>query len=110
MKLEPGVVILLKIDFHQAEGSKVRPAVVLFDSGDDDFMAAPITSRRREIEYDLESRSWRAAGLNVPSFIRVHKLTVLAKSAVRRNLNRLADSDCQALRRVLARMFFPAGA
>ena len=33
--------------FHQAVGGKVRPAIVLLDAGDDDFVAAPVTSRDR---------------------------------------------------------------
>jgi hypothetical protein len=57
----------------------VRPAVVLLDTGDDDFVAAPVTSRPRLSEYDLPVQEWTTAGLNVPSFIRVHKLTVLPK-------------------------------
>jgi hypothetical protein len=36
-------VVLIRIDFHQASGFKVPPAVVLLDTGDDDFVAAPVT-------------------------------------------------------------------
>lgn len=41
MTLRPGEVVLIRIDFHQASGGKVRPAVVLLDAGDDDFVGAP---------------------------------------------------------------------
>ena len=44
MTLQFGEVVLIRI---QATGAKVRPAVVLLDSGDDDFVAAPIKSQVR---------------------------------------------------------------
>lgn len=43
MTLRPGEVVLIRIDFHRMPSGKLRPAVVLLDSADDDFFAAPIT-------------------------------------------------------------------
>ena len=103
MKL--GEVVLLRMEFHQTTGGKVRPAVVLLDTGDDDFVAAPVTSRPTLSEYDLPVQEWKTAGLNVPSFIRVHKLTVLPKSGMVRQLGRLTKPDCDALVQVLGRAF-----
>ena len=93
MKLQLGDVVLLRMEFHQIAGSKIRPAVVLLDTGDDDFIAAPITSRARASAYDLAIQEWGAAGLNVPSFARVHKLTVQPKSGIARQLGSLAKPD-----------------
>jgi mRNA interferase MazF len=70
MTLRPGEIVLIRIDFHQATGGKLRPAVVLLDSGDDDFVAAPITSRFRDSDFDVPIHQWREAGLNVVSTIR----------------------------------------
>ena len=83
----------------------MRPAVVRLDAGDDDFVAAPVTSRPRLSEYDLPVQEWKFAGLNVPSFIRVHKLTVLAKSGIVRPLGSLTKPDRDALVQILARAF-----
>ena len=93
------------MEFHQTAGGKLRPAIVLLDVGDDDFVAAPVTSRRRLSDYDLPVQEWKAAGLNVPSFIRVHKLTVLPKSGIVRQLGSLTKSDRDALVQILARAF-----
>ena len=41
------------MQFHEATGAKVRPAVVLLDTGDSDFVAAPVTSQARNSEFDL---------------------------------------------------------
>lgn len=103
MKL--GDLVLLRMEFHQTAGGKVRPAVVLLDAGDDDFVAAPVTSRPKLSEYDLPVQEWKTARLNVPSFIRVHKLTVLPKSGIVRQLGSLTKSDRDALVQILIRAF-----
>jgi mRNA-degrading endonuclease toxin of MazEF toxin-antitoxin module len=83
----------------------VRHAVVLLDSADDDFIAAPITSSNRVSGFDVPILQWREAGLNTASTIRVHKLTVLAKDEIVRRLGELADADRIALSEVLRRAF-----
>jgi mRNA interferase MazF len=105
MTLRPCEVVLIRIDFRQAPGGKVRPAVVLLDAGDDDFVAAPVTSQLRHTDFDIALRQWREAGLNVASTIRVHKLTVLAKDDVVRRIGELAATDRTALAEVLRRAF-----
>jgi mRNA interferase MazF len=106
MTLRPGEVVLIRIDFHQRAGGKVRPAVVLLDAGDDDLVAAPITSRPRSGDFDVALQDWREAGLNVASTIRVHKLTVLAKDDIVRRIGELAAPDRTALAEVLRRAFW----
>ena len=88
-----------------APGGKLRPAVVLLDSADDDFVAAPITSRPRVSNFDVPIQQWRDAGLNAASTIRVHKLTVLAKDEIVRRLGELAGPDQTALKAALRRAF-----
>jgi mRNA interferase MazF len=105
MNLRPCEVVLIRIDFHQTIGDKVRPAVVLLDAGDDDFVAAPVTSRPGRSKFDLSIHEWREAGLNVASTIRVHKLTVLIKDEVVRRLGVLAADDRTALAAILRRAF-----
>jgi mRNA interferase MazF len=105
MTLRRGEVVLIRIGFHQTAGGKVRPAVVLLDSGDDDFVAAPVTSQSRSSLFDVALACWRDAGLNVASTIRVHKLTVLAKADIARRIGDLGHDDHDALRTVLRRAF-----
>jgi mRNA interferase MazF len=105
MKLQVAEVVLIRMQFHQAQGSKIRPALVLLDAGDDDFVAAPITSQPRQSEFDLMLADWKATGLNVPSTVRVHKLTVLAKSEVVRQLGKCSSSDHELLSKLLCRIF-----
>ena len=62
MTLRAGEVVLIRIDFHQTPGGKLRPAVVLLDSGDDDFVGAPVTSRLRVSDFDVPIQQSREAG------------------------------------------------
>jgi len=92
MTLQPGDVVLIRVDFHQAPGGKLRPALIMLDSGDSDFVAAPITSRPRTSEFDVAIHNWREAGLNVASTVRVHQLTVLARHDIVRQLSELVHA------------------
>jgi mRNA interferase MazF len=107
MDLLSGDVVLVEVRFHQAPGAKVRPTVVVLDSGDEDFVAAPITTRVRSAEFEVNLGDWQAAGLNVPSVARVHKVAVLAKVSIRRVLGRLSGDDHARLRAALCRAFCP---
>jgi mRNA-degrading endonuclease toxin of MazEF toxin-antitoxin module len=88
-------------------GSKVRPAAVALDSGDDDFVAAPITSRTRCADFDMTLVDWKAAGLNVPSVARIHKLSVLAKDGVVRVIGRMSSDDLARFGAMLCRAYCP---
>ena len=83
----------------------MRPAAVLLDSGDDDFVGAPVVSRSWVSDFDVPIHQWREAGLNTASTIRVHKLTVLAKDEIVRRLGELTAADRTAVGEVLRRAF-----
>lgn len=105
MPFRRGETVLVRMEFHQTDGAKVRPAVVLLDTGDEDLVAAPVTSRARTSDFDFAIQDWRAAGLNVPSWVRVHKLTVLPRDAVLRQLGMLTPLDRETLGAALRRAF-----
>ena len=105
MRLSVREIVLTRIDFHQSAGGKVRPAVVLLDTGDDDFVAAPVTSLPRVSEFDIAIHHLQDSGLNVPSWVRLHKLTVLPKDAVVRRLGFVTQPEREGLSAVLRRTF-----
>ena len=107
MKLQAGEVVLIRMQFHQSQGSKIRPALVLVDTGDEDFIAAPITSQLRAAAFDFIVADWQAAELNVPSMVRVHKLTVLAKADIVRRLGVCSSLDREVLSKILCHIFCP---
>jgi mRNA interferase MazF len=105
MNLHPGDIVLIRIHFHDAAGSKVRPAVVVLDSGDDDFVGAPITSRDRQAEFDFAIVDWQGAGLNVQSIARLHKIGVLSKTAILSPLKGLSQVDRDKFFEALCRAY-----
>ena len=107
MDLVPGDVVLVEVRFHQAPGAKVRPAVVVLDSAMRTLLALRSPRGDARPEFDLNLAGWQAAGLNVPSIARVHKLAVLAKASIRQVLGRLSDDDLADLRAALCRAFCP---
>ncbi|MDA1311741.1 MAG: type II toxin-antitoxin system PemK/MazF family toxin [Acidobacteria bacterium] len=108
MNLYRGDVVLVRVAFHQVAGNKVRPAVVVLDGKDDDFVAAPITSRASRPKFDFSLADWSAAGLNVPSFARVHKLATLHRPDVLRVIGRLSEPDLQKLDDTMCKAYCPA--
>ena len=105
MTLRFGEIVLAWIAYHQTPGGKTRPAVVLIDSGDADCVLAPITSHPWQSKFDLQRQDWREAKLNVPSTIRVHKMTVIPKSSIARSVGSLSSPDRQRLSHLLADAF-----
>ena len=110
MTLLIGEVVLIRVLFHHGVGGKVRPAVVVLDAGDDDFVAVPVTSQARVSGFDLALEDWQGAGLNVASYVRVHKLAVLAKGEVVRRIGSLVERDVEAVQALLCRAFCRDGA
>jgi len=98
MNLLPGEIVLIDVPFHQAAGTKVRPVIVVLDSGDSDAVIIPITSQPRVTEFDLALSDWRIEGLSVPSFARTHKISVVTKFNLRRRVGHLSSTDRRALR------------
>ena len=101
MTLKLGEVVLVESPFHQRLGSKIRPVITMLDVGDDDFLSVPITSVSRDHALDLPILELKAAGLQLVSFARVHKIGVLHKLAVRRRLGQLSSVDLESVKGTL---------
>jgi mRNA interferase MazF len=68
---KPGDVVLLDFPFAGGGATKRRPALVIVDTGDSDVLAARITSQDARDEFDIQLVDWKAAGLMLPSIVRV---------------------------------------
>ena len=88
-----GEVVLLAFPFVGTGEAKLRPALVLLDTGDDDIVVARVTSQVARTSYDIEVSDWQQAGLMLPSVVRVHTLATLEKSLVERRLGVLTTND-----------------
>jgi mRNA interferase MazF len=104
-KFQPGDVVLLAFPFSDGGQTKERPALVLLDTGDSDFVAARVTTQLYETPHDVLLTDWKRAGLLAPSVVRLHKVATLAKSRVNRRLGRLEAGDRQKVAALLPRLF-----
>ena len=99
--------MLLTFPFTDALRSPRRPALVLLDTGDNDLVAARITSRPPRDDYDVEISEWRQAGLLLPSVARLDKVATLDKRRVERRLGMLTDIDMTSVANVLRQIWSP---
>jgi mRNA interferase MazF len=101
--LQPGTVILLMLEAEN--GIKRRPAVVIFDPGDEQVVVAPITSQPVQTAFDVELIAWQEAGLVLPGTVRTHRPTALDRSLIERELGSLARSDWARVRAMIHRIW-----
>jgi mRNA interferase MazF len=90
-------VVLLPIPFTDLTSRKVRPAIVVGQSGADIFLV-PISSVLANTDFPLAQ--WRAAGLNVPSGVKSQIATVEARLVVK-IVGKLSLADASLLNQKL---------
>jgi mRNA interferase MazF len=88
-------VVLVEFPFSTSGASKLRPALVILDTGDADVLLARVTTQPRATGFDVPLMGWRQAGLLAPSIVRLHKLATLSKGRVQRHLGALDSQDHQ---------------
>ena len=91
-KYKFGDIIL--VVFIQTDGiRKQRPALVVLDTGDDDFVLAPITTTERKNKGDYKIKNWQQSGLLLNSWVRLAKISCLSKSDIYKQLGVFDTSD-----------------
>jgi mRNA interferase MazF len=88
-----GEVVLISFPFTDGVGIKKRPALVVFDSKDGDFILARITSKSNNSIFDFPIIDWKSAGLLIDSTVRLHKLATLEISLIDKALGILTAFD-----------------
>lgn len=103
----PGDVVLVRVNFTDQAGSKVRPAVVIspsaYHAARQELIIAPITSQGTVYHADVRLQDWAAAGLIKPSIAKGVLQTVTA-SIVQRSLGKLSGSDHNEVRANIPRL------
>lgn len=100
-----GEVLLAWLTFSDGQGTKRRPVLVVQDFGDDDLLVAPITSQAARGPSDVVLSGWQAAGLKLPSVVRMEKLATVSKSCVARKLGQLLANELGRVKETLAAVF-----
>jgi len=99
MPMQAGDVALADIPFTDGSSSKIRPVLVLWVESQDAVVSA-ITSAPSRGVADVELNDWKAAGLRVPSTVRLSRLDCLEGMLLIRRLGKITDADASRLRAV----------
>jgi mRNA interferase MazF len=102
---QPGELLLIAFPFAGGSQGKTRPALVLLDTGDADVLVARITTQGHHSSFDVPLTDWQAAGLRVPSVVRLHKLATLEKQLVIQQLGHLQSGDRQKIGAILSQTY-----
>lgn len=102
---QPGQIVLITFPYSDASGSKRRPALMLFDAGDNDILAARITSHPARPPTDIALIGLGQEALVLPSVVRIHKLATLSKRLIDHPLGVLTASDWTRVRQALRQLW-----
>ena len=100
-----GDIVLIGFPHTDLQGISKRPAIVLYDSGDQDVLLARVTTQEYLTETDYRIPNWQKGGLLAESYIRLGKQATIEKRFIIRKLGSLEAKDVEVLKSILRRMF-----
>lgn len=98
-------IVLIGFPHTDLQEVSKRPALVLYDSGDQDVLVARITTQEYNSEADYKIIEWENAGLLAESYVRLGKQATIEKKYIIRKLGALAEPGFENVKSVLTRMF-----
>lgn len=101
---EFGDVVLLAFPHTDLATISKRPAVVIYDPGDQDVLVARVTAQEHVAEADYKLVEWRKCGLLAESYVRLGKQATVGKQLIVRNLGRLETQDMENLKTILKKI------
>lgn len=99
-----GDIVLVGFPHTDLQGISKRPAIVLYDSGDQDVLVARITTQQYTTEADYKIADWKKCGLLAESYIRLGKQATIEKQYVLKQLGTLAVPEIKNLKSILRKM------
>jgi mRNA interferase MazF len=99
-----GEIVLIGFPHTDLQGISKRPAIVLYDSGDQDVLLARITTQEYTTETDYRILDWQESGLLAESYIRLGKQATIEKRYIIRKLGTLPASEIISLKTMLRKM------
>ena len=101
-----GDIVLIGFPHTDLQGTSKRPAIVLYDSGDQDVLLARVTTQEYATETDYKILDWQKSGLLAESYIRLGKQATIEKQFIIRKLGTLKAKDIEVLKSILKGMFY----
>jgi mRNA interferase MazF len=100
-----GDIVLVGFPHTDLRGVSKRPALVLYDSGDQDVLVARVTTQEYETDGDYKILDWRKGGLLAESYVRLGKQATIEKRHVIRRLGALESGEIENLKSILRKIF-----
>jgi len=100
-----GDIVLIGFPYTDLQGASKRPAIVLYDSGDQDVLVARVTTQEYKSEGDYKIRDWEGCGLLGESYVRLGKQATIEKRFIIRKLGTLETKEIDVLKSILKRIF-----
>ncbi|MGO9022183.1 MAG: type II toxin-antitoxin system PemK/MazF family toxin [Syntrophobacteraceae bacterium] len=97
-----GDIVLIGFPHTDLHGVSKRPAIVMYDSGDQDILVARVTAQLYATDADYD---WHRCGLPAESFVGLGKLATVQKRYVIRQLGALETGEIDELKSKLRKMF-----
>ena len=98
-----GDIVLVGFPHTDLQVVSKRPAIVLYDAGDQDILVARITTQEYFTEADYKIVEWANSGLLAESFLRLGKQATIEKKYVIRKLGVLAEPEMETIKTVLTK-------
>ena len=105
MKYKFGDIIIISFPFAESGTTKKRPALVILDTGDNDIVAARITSQASGDKNTYNIIDWEKAGLLLPSFVKLNKVATLNKNLIFTKLKDLSEQDFTGIKKVFNKVW-----
>jgi mRNA interferase MazF len=102
---QPGDLVLVAFPYTEGTRASNRPALVILDTGNDDIVAARVTTQMHQTPYDVSISGWQESGLLAASVVRLHKLATLEKELIRRRLGHLQRADRQRVSALMQQVY-----
>ncbi len=99
-----GDIVLIGFPHTDLQGTSKRPAIVLYDSGDQDVLLARITTQEYTTEPDYRILDWQKSGLLAESYIRLGKQATIEKRYIVKQLGTLPVLEINSLKIMLRKM------
>ncbi len=98
-------IVLIGFPHTDLQGVSKRPAIVLFDSGDQDILVARVTTQEYMSEADYKILNWGKGGLLAESYVRLGKQATIEKRYIVRQLGTLEVGEIEKLKLILRKIF-----
>ena len=100
-----GDMVLMGFPYTDLRSVSKRPAIVLYDSGDQDVLVARVTTQEYMSEADYKILDWRKGGLLAESYVRLGKQATIERHYIIRQLGTLDAGEIDKLKSILRKIY-----